>query len=109
MAFAKHGWIVFAIMPVVALAGIGTPALQSLATRLVDENRQGQFQGVLASAMSLGSIVGPLLFSSFYFVVRQEWPGAVWLSALAVNAIAVPLVFGLRFRRKHEGNLAQIR
>ena len=98
LAFATKGWVVFAIMPVVALAGIGTPALQSLATRLVDENRQGQFQGVLASAMSLASIIGPLLFSSFYFVVRDQWPGAVWLSALAVNAIAVPLVFCLRFQ-----------
>ncbi len=98
MAFATQGWAVFAIMPVVALAGIGTPALQSLATRLVDDSRQGQFQGVLASAMSLASIAGPLLFSTFYFVVRDQWPGAIWLLALAVNAIAVPLVFILRFQ-----------
>ncbi len=98
MAFAARGWMVFAIMPVVALAGIGTPALQSFATRLVDEDRQGQFQGVLASAMSLASVIGPLVFSTLYFVVRPEWPGAIWLSAVAVNLIAVPLVLGLRFR-----------
>ena len=48
--------------------------------------------------MSLASIIGPLVFSSFYFIVRDQWPGAIWLSALAVNAIAVPLVFGLRFQ-----------
>jgi DHA1 family tetracycline resistance protein-like MFS transporter len=102
MAFAREGWIVFAVMPMVALAGIGTPALQSLATRLVDEDRQGQFQGVLASAISLASIVGPLLFSTFYFVVREPWPGAIWLSALAFNAIAVPLVVSLPFRRQDE-------
>ncbi len=96
LAYAEHGWMVFAIMPVVALAGMGTPALQSLATRLVDESRQGQFQGVLASAMSLASIIGPLVFSSFYFVVRPHWPGAIWLSAVAVNALAVPLVLSLR-------------
>jgi MFS transporter, DHA1 family, tetracycline resistance protein len=98
LAFTTHGWVVFAIMPIVALAGIGTPALQALATRLVDESQQGEFQGVLASAMSLASIIGPLAFSSFYFVVRDQWPGAIWLSALAVDAIAVPLVFGLRFQ-----------
>lgn len=97
MAFATHGWTVFAIMPVFALAGIGSPALQSLATRLVDESRQGQFQGVLASAVSLASIVGPLAFSAFYFVVREQWPGAVWLSAVVVNLVAVPLVLSLRF------------
>lgn len=98
MAFITQGWMVFAVMPVVALAGIGTPALQSLATRLVDENRQGQFQGVLASAMSMASIVGPLVFSSVYIIVRDQWPGAIWLSALVVNAIAVPLAFRLRFQ-----------
>jgi DHA1 family tetracycline resistance protein-like MFS transporter len=97
LALARQGWVVFAIMPMLALAGIGAPALQSLASRLVDESRQGQFQGVLSSAMSLASVVGPLMFSSFYFVVRGEWPGAIWLSALLVNALAVPLVLSLRF------------
>jgi DHA1 family tetracycline resistance protein-like MFS transporter len=98
LAFATHGWVVFAIMPVFVLGGIGTPALQSLATRLVDESRQGQFQGVLASAVSLASIVAPLAFSTLYFVVRERWPGAIWLSVVVVNAIAVPLVLSLRFR-----------
>ena len=98
MAFARQGWIIFAIMPVFALGGIGTPALQSLATRLVDESRQGQFQGVLASAVSFASIVGPLAFSTFYFVVQKHWPGAIWLSVVVVNVIAVPLVLKLRFR-----------
>jgi len=93
LAFANQGWIVFAIMPIFALTGIGTPALQSLATRQVDPARQGQFQGVLASAVSLASIIAPLAFSTFYFVVQKQWPGAIWLSALVIYAIAVPLVF----------------
>jgi MFS transporter, DHA1 family, tetracycline resistance protein len=93
MAFAKQGWIVFAIMPVFALGGIGTPAFQALATRQVDPARQGQFQGVLASAVSLASIVGPLVFSTFYFLVQKRWPGAIWLSVVVIYAIAVPLVF----------------
>lgn len=98
LAFTTQGWIVFAIMPVVALAGMGTPALQSLGTRLVDDDRQGQFQGVLASAMSLASVLGPLVFSTLYFMFRDQWPGAIWLSAVAVNLIAIPLVLSLRFR-----------
>jgi len=92
MAFANRGWIVFAIMPVFALTGIGTPALQALATRQVDATRQGQFQGVLASAVSLASIVAPLAFSAFYFVVQRDWPGAIWLSVVVVYAVAIPLV-----------------
>lgn len=92
MAFARQGWIIFAIMPVFALGGIGVPALQALATRQVEEDRQGQFQGVLASVVSLASIIAPLAFSSFYFVVQQAWPGAIWLSVVVINAIALPLI-----------------
>ena len=98
MAFATQSWMIFAIMPVFALGGIGVPALQSLATRQVDESQQGQFQGVLASVVSLASIVAPLAFSSVYFVFRQHWPGAIWLSVVIVYAIAVPLVLGLRLK-----------
>jgi DHA1 family tetracycline resistance protein-like MFS transporter len=97
LAFADHGWLVFAVMPVFALGGIGVPALQALATRLVDESRQGQFQGVLASAISLASIVGPLAFSTYYVAVRDHWPGAIWLSVVAIDVIALRLVLGLRF------------
>lgn len=93
MAFATQGWMVFAVMPLFALGSIGTPALQALATRQVDADRQGQFQGVLASAVSLASIFAPLAFSSIYFVVRSEWPGAIWLSVIVVYAIAVPLIY----------------
>jgi DHA1 family tetracycline resistance protein-like MFS transporter len=93
MAFANQGWIVFAIMPIFALGDIGTPAFQAIATRQVDPARQGQLQGVMTSAVSLASIIGPLAFSTFYFVVQKEWPGAIWLSVVVIYAIAVPLVF----------------
>ncbi|MBB3308756.1 DHA1 family tetracycline resistance protein-like MFS transporter [Rhizobium sp. BK196] len=93
MAFANQGWMIFAIMPVFTLIGIGNPAFQALATRQVEPDRQGELQGVLASTVSLASIVAPLAFSSFYFVVRANWPGGIWLSVIALYAIAVPLVF----------------
>lgn len=99
MAFATRSWMIFAIMPVFALGGIGAPALQSLATRQVSDDRQGQFQGVLASAVSLASVLCPLVFSSIYFGVRAYWPGAVWLSVIVVYAALVPLVLGLRLPR----------
>ncbi|NIF34064.1 TCR/Tet family MFS transporter [Enterobacter sp. Cy-643] len=92
LAFVQAGWQVFLIMPLFGLGGVGTPALQALATRRVDEASQGQLQGILASAISLASIIAPLGFSSFYFVVQDSWPGAIWLSVIVVYAIAVPLV-----------------
>lgn len=84
--------MVFVAMPVFALGSIGTPALQALASRQVGADLQGQFQGMLASAISLASIIAPLGFSAFYYAVRSDWPGAIWLLVVAVYAMAVPLV-----------------
>lgn len=98
MAFATQTWMVFAVMPIFALGGIGVPALQAMATRQIDESRQGQFQGVIASAISLASIIAPLTFSSLYFMAQKQWPGAIWLSVVAVYAIGAVLVARLRFK-----------
>jgi DHA1 family tetracycline resistance protein-like MFS transporter len=107
MAFASQGWIVFAIMPVFALGGIGTPAFQALASRQVDPARQGQLQGVLTSAVSLASIIGPLAFSTFYLAVQKAWPGAIWLFVVVIYVIAVPLVLlGTRAARPAQAAIA---
>ncbi|MFD1729019.1 TCR/Tet family MFS transporter [Rhizobium viscosum] len=92
MAFANQGWMIFAIMPIFTLVGIGNPAFQALATSKVAPDRQGELQGVLASTISLASIIAPLGFSSLYFLTRESWPGGIWLSVIALYAVAVPLV-----------------
>ncbi|MBP6562311.1 MAG: TCR/Tet family MFS transporter [Neisseriaceae bacterium] len=93
LTFAHQAWMVFALIPLFALGGVGMPALQALATRLVEPAHQGQLQGVLASAISLATIVGPLTFSTLYFMVQSWWPSAIWLSVLVFYAIALPLVY----------------
>jgi DHA1 family tetracycline resistance protein-like MFS transporter len=96
LAFATQGWILFAMAPVFALGGIGMPALQSLTTRQVDSNRQGQLQGVLASLVSLASVFGPIFFSFVYNGLRPSWPGAIWLVAICIYLLALPLMAGIR-------------
>ena len=60
--------------------------------RLVDAARQGQFQGRAGIGGEPGVHRCAAAFSTFYFVVQKQWPGAIWLSVVAVYAIAVPLV-----------------
>ncbi|WP_297113381.1 Tet(A)/Tet(B)/Tet(C) family tetracycline efflux MFS transporter [uncultured Devosia sp.] len=96
LVFATQGWILFAMAPVFALGGIGMPALQSLTTRQVDADRQGQLQGVLASLVSLASVFGPLFFSFVYHGLRPSWPGAIWLVAICIYLLALPLMAGIR-------------
>jgi len=106
IAFATKTWIVFAIMPVFALSGIGVPALQSFATRQVTEDQQGQFQGVLMAVVSLASIAAPLIFSSLYLGTRATWPGAIWLSVVIIYVLSLPLVLSLRFTKTDAGSNA---
>jgi DHA1 family tetracycline resistance protein-like MFS transporter len=100
LGFATQGWIVFALGPLFALGGIGMPALQSLTTRQVDADNQGKLQGVLASLVSLAAVFGPLFFSTVYFAIKPQWPGAVWVVGAAVYLLALPLFFGVRNARK---------
>ena len=96
LAFTHDGWVVFAMMPIMVLGGIGVPALQSMATRLVSAEQQGRFQGVLQSAVSLSAVIAPLFFSSLYYTFRPEWPGAIWLVVVALQLVSVPIILGLR-------------
>jgi DHA1 family tetracycline resistance protein-like MFS transporter len=98
IAFSSQPWVVFAIMPLFAAGGVGVPALQSLITRQVGEDRQGQLQGVLASIVSLAAIAGPLLFSAVYFAVAPGWPGLVWIAGLAVYCCALPVILRMPAR-----------
>lgn len=96
LAFAGQGWLLFAMAPLFALGGIGMPALQSLTTQQVDSDRQGQLQGVLASIVSIASVFGPLMFSAIYASVRADWPGMIWIVAIVIYLLALPLMVGIR-------------
>ena len=96
LGITGQGWVVFALAPLLALGGIGMPALQSLTTTQVDSDRQGQLQGVLASLVSLSAVFGPLFFSMVYFAIRGSWPGLIWLIGAGIYLLALPLMLGIR-------------
>ncbi len=96
--FATQGWMAFALSPLSAIGGVGLPALQSLMSAEVSEDRQGELQGVLASAQSITSIIGPLIGTTI-FALTPGFPGAVWLVAAALYLLSIP-VLGRIFRGK---------
>ncbi|KAA0698664.1 Tet(A)/Tet(B)/Tet(C) family tetracycline efflux MFS transporter [Neorhizobium sp. P12A] len=91
IAIATEGWMVFALLPLFCLGGIGAPALQSLLTSGVRSDQQGRLQGVLSSMTSLASIVGPLLISTAYFMSRSSFPGLVWIAGAALYWLCLPV------------------
>ena len=73
----------------------GLPALQSLMSVEAGEDRQGELQGVLASAQSLTSILGPLIGTTIFFWTKPIFVGTVWLVAAAMYLAAIPVLFWL--------------
>jgi DHA1 family tetracycline resistance protein-like MFS transporter len=95
-AIASQGWVIFAVMPLFALGGVGNPALQSLMTQQADADSQGRLQGVLASVVSIATIFGPLFFAAIYFAISTSWPGLIWVVCVALYVLAIPLFVRLR-------------
>ncbi len=96
MAFATTTWMVLPVLVFLTLSGVGIPALQSMVSRQVDEEQQGELQGTVAGAMSLASIFGPVAATSFYAATAAAWPGTVWLAAAAAYILVVPALMALR-------------
>lgn len=71
MAFAQSGWMIFAIMPIFALGSMGTPSLQALASQKVSAEQQGQFQGVIASTVSMASMIAYVFLNSLFSVTGK--------------------------------------
>lgn len=69
-ASAPLGWMMYAIMIGSCLSTLANPCLQSIMTKQVAPDRQGELQGGLVSVTSITSIIAPLLYSkSFDWVV----------------------------------------
>ncbi|WP_407847560.1 Tet(A)/Tet(B)/Tet(C) family tetracycline efflux MFS transporter [Bordetella petrii] len=90
MAFVGADWLVAPILVLLAVGGVGMPALQGMLSTAAGEHGQGALQGVLASLAGLSGIVGPLLFSAVYARLPAEWNGAVWLIGAMLYALCLP-------------------
>jgi DHA1 family tetracycline resistance protein-like MFS transporter len=99
MGLATAGWVPFALLPLFAAGGLTLPALQAMLARQMDEQRQGELQGLLASLTSLIGIGGPLVVTAAFAATQGAGPGSVWMAAAVVYLLALPLLFSRRARQ----------
>lgn len=104
-AFASEGWMMLAFTVPYCLGGICGPALQSVITKSVEPNQQGELQGALTSLMSATSIVGPPLMTNlFYYFTHDAAPfkfsGAPFFLAFILMIISIFIVYAA-FQKKH--------
>lgn len=88
-ALAMNGWMLYAVIPFIALWGIAAPAVQSLMSQRVDASSQGKLQGAINSLRAITGMAGPVLFTQvFAFAIspraRIHLPGAPYYLAAAL-------------------------
>ena len=104
-SLASKSWMMFAVLVPSSLSSVSGPALQSLISKDVPSNEQGELQGTLMSLTSLTSILGPIvythLFSYFTSGVSYYFPGAAYSLAALISFFAACLVLRQFFAAKH--------
>ena len=63
---ATEGWMLYFIILIGSLAGIGSPATQSIISQAVPADEQGAVQGALNSITSVAGIIAPLLWTFLF-------------------------------------------
>lgn len=88
-AVAMTGWMLYAVIPFIALWGIAAPAIQSLMSRRVDPSSQGKLQGAINSLRAITGMAGPVLFTQVFALAisaraKIHLPGAPYYLAAAL-------------------------
>jgi len=103
-AFTNKGWMMFVFLIPYSLGGICGPALQSIISKNVPSNEQGELQGALASLVSTTSIIGPPIMTNlFYYFTHDnapfEFSGAPFFLASILMSISAIIIY-FAFQRK---------
>src|SRR5690606_26312811 len=106
-AFATESWMMYVFLIPYCLGGIAGPALQSIITKHVPANEQGQLQGSLTSLMSLTAVFGPLIMTSlFTYTTREDslihLPGAPFLLGALFMVVSIVIAWKVLHRQKKE-------
>jgi DHA1 family tetracycline resistance protein-like MFS transporter len=110
-AYAPQSWMMYAIMAVFSLSGIAMPSLQSMISKSVPPQEQGELQGSLISIASVTAILGPLLYTGLfsYFTKSDRsivFPGSAYLAASFICMFSFFLLKLQRIRSNSESQLA---
>src|SRR5439155_8651720 len=86
-------------IPVMSLWGISGAAMQSLMTRLVSPDQQGQLQGATASVQSVSQLVGPFLFTlTFSYFIGSGAPLQLLAAPFFLAGLSLMLWGGIALR-----------
>lgn len=102
IAFLTKDWMVYPLIPIMALGAVITPALTGLMSQQVPADGQGELQGAIASVTGITLIVSPILLTQVFghFTGHEApvyFPGAPFLTAALIMVLAmIPLFIGFK-------------
>ncbi|MFA4870653.1 MAG: TCR/Tet family MFS transporter [Pedobacter sp.] len=105
-AFTNQGWMMFIFLVPYSLGGICGPALQSIISKNVPSNEQGELQGSLASLISATAMIGPPIMTNLFYYFTQDksplqFPGASFFLGAILMTISAIMVY-TAFQRKNK-------
>ncbi len=97
-SFAGEGWMMLLFLIPYSLGGICGPSLQSMISKSIPANQQGELQGALTSLVSATSIVGPPMMTNlFYYFTQDKAPfqfsGAPFLLASILMMLSAVIIY----------------
>ncbi|MCE3076130.1 TCR/Tet family MFS transporter [Chryseobacterium gwangjuense] len=103
-AFATQGWMMFVILIPYCLGGICGPSLQSVITKGVPPNEQGELQGALTSLMSVTAAIGPPIMTYLFYHFTDKntsfkFAGAPFFLAFILMTVSVLITY-FGFKKK---------
>ena len=101
--FANASWMMVVGIVFGGLGGLTFPALQQMMSERIAEDAQGELQGAVASAMSITSIIGPLIMTATFGYFADDigifFPGAPYLVAAGFSLVAIAIA-AITIRRR---------
>ncbi|MGP6087244.1 MFS transporter [Antarctobacter jejuensis] len=102
--FAPAAWLVWLFLPFACLSDMAPPNATGIASNLVDEDRQGLLQGVIASLSAIAAVTAPLIVTPLFRVFAAPdaalyLPGAPFLLTALLLLISAAVFWPMRPRR----------
>jgi DHA1 family tetracycline resistance protein-like MFS transporter len=96
---ASSGWMFYTALPFLSLWGLSGGPIQSMMTRAVSPQQQGELQGTLNSLRGLAALFGPAIFTSafaFGIGLSNAVPGAAWYVGAILMSGAIAYAFTIQ-------------
>lgn len=87
-ALATQSWMLYGALLVASPFWAAHPAIQSLISKNVEANKQGELQGSLMSLSSITSIINPLIMTSLFAATANTVPGSPYFLGSIMFLIA---------------------